>query len=66
MTLNNLRQNGSWILSANIVVRGTIYRCVNCCKLCGKFGVQKIADLPKVRCLDIPPFTHFEVDMFGP
>ena len=43
-----------------------IYRCVNCHKLRGKFGVQKMADLPKVRCLQVPPFTHWVVDMFGP
>ena len=65
MTLNNLRQNGFWIISANVVVRGMIYRCVNCCKLRGKFDVQKMADLPKVRCLEIPPFTHCGVDLFG-
>ena len=66
MTLNNLRQNWFWILSASIVVRGMIYRCVNCHKLRGKFGVQKMADLPKVRGLEVPPFTHCGVDMCGP
>ena len=66
MTLNNLRQNRFWILSASVVVRGMIYRCVNCPKLRGSFGVQKMADLPKVRCLEVPPFTHCEVNMFGP
>ena len=45
MTLNNLRQNGFWILSSNVVVRGMIYRCVNCRKIRGNFGVQKMADL---------------------
>ena len=66
MTLNNLRQNGFWILSTNEVVRGMIHRCANCRKLRGKFRVQKMADLPKVRCLEVPPFTHCGVDMFGP
>ena len=65
MTLNNL-ENRFWILSANIVVLGIIYRCVNCRRLRGKFGVQKMADLPKVRCLEVPPFTHCGVDMLGP
>ena len=43
-----------------------IYRCVNCRKLRGKFGVQKMADLPKVTCLEVPQFTHCGVNMFGP
>ena len=65
MTLNNLRQDRFWILSTNVVVRGMIYRCVNCCKLLGNFDVQKMTDLPKVRCLKVPPFKHCGVDMFG-
>ena len=66
MTLNNLRWNGFWILNANVAVRGMIYRCVNCRKLRGKFGVQKMADLTKVRCLEVLLFTYCGVDMFGP
>ena len=65
MTLNNLRQNRFWKLIANVVVRGIIYRCVNYCKLHGKFGVLKMADLSEVRCLEVPPFPHCGVDMFG-
>ena len=61
-----IKENGFWILSANVVVRGIIYRCVNCRQLRGKFGVQKMADLPKVRRLEVAPFTHCRVDMFGP
>ena len=66
MTLNNVRKNVFWILSANIEVRRMIYRCINCRKLRGKFGVQKMADLPKVTCLEVPPFTHCGVDIIGP
>ena len=29
MTFNSLWYNGFWIFSANVVVRGMIYRCVN-------------------------------------
>ena len=29
MTFNSSWQNGFWIFSANVVVRGMIYRCVN-------------------------------------
>ena len=47
-------------------VRGMKYRYDNCRKLRGKFGVQKMANLPKVRCLEVLPFTHCGVDMFGP
>ena len=49
ITLNNLWQNGFWILSANVVLTGMIYKCVICRKLRGKFRVQKMVDLPKVR-----------------
>ena len=64
MTLNNVRQNRFWILIANGVVRGLIYRCVNCRNLRGKF-VQKMADLSKVICLEVPSFTHCGADVFG-
>ena len=65
MTLNNLRKNGLWVISANSVVRRTIFRCVTCCKLHGTFGYQKMADLAKDRCIEAPTFTHFGVDLFG-
>ena len=58
MILNNLRKNGLWVISANSVVRRTIFRCVTCRKLRGTFGCQKMADLPKDRCIETPPFTH--------
>ena len=66
MTSNNLRQNGFWIVCANVVVRGMIYRFGTGRKLSGKFSVQKMPDLCKVRCLEVPPFTHCGVDIFGP
>ena len=65
-SMNNLRKNGLWVISANSVVRRTIFRCVTCHKLRGAFGYQKMADLPKDRCIEAPPFTHCGVDMFGP
>ena len=65
MPLNNLKQNGFWILSCNVVVRGMIYRCVNCRKLCGKFGVHNYLKLDALKyhhlhtvgsiCLDHTP-----------
>ena len=62
--MNNLRKNGIWILGANAVVRKIIH--VICRKLCGKFGDQKMLDLPKGRCCQAASFTHCGVDMFGP
>ena len=66
LTLNNLRKNGIWVLGANAVVRKIIHKCVICRKLRGKFGDQKMSDLPKERCCEAAPFTHFGVDMFEP
>ena len=65
VTLYNLGQNGCWIISVNVVVRGMIYRYANCHKLRGKFGVKKMEDLHEVRYLEVPKFTCIGVDMFG-
>ena len=66
MTLNSLRKNGLWVISANSVARRTIFKCSTYRKLRGASGYQKVADLPKDRCIEAPPFTHCGVDMFGP
>ena len=66
LTLNNLRKNGIWVLSANAVVRRIIHKCVTSRKLRGKLGDQKMSDLPKERCCEAAPFTHCGVGMFGP
>ena len=64
--LNNLKNNGIWVLRANAVVRRIIHKCVTCRKLRGKFGDQKISVLPKEKCCEAAPFTHYGVDMFEP
>ena len=66
LTLNNLKKNGVWVLGANAVVRRIIHIYVTCRKLRGRFGDQKMSDLPKERCYEAAPFTHCSVDMFGP
>ena len=66
MTINSLRKNGLWVISANSVARRTIFKCSTYRKLRGALGYQKVADLPKDRCIEAPPFTHCGVDMFGP
>ena len=64
--LNNLKNNGIWVLRANAFVRRIIHKCVTCRKLRGKFGDQKISVLPKEKCCEAAPFTHHGVDMFEP
>ena len=64
--LNELRQCGFWIVSANSAIRSLIHRCAKCCKLRGKLGEQKMSDIPKERISTDPAFTHCWVDKFGP
>ena len=66
LTLNELRRCGFWIVNANTVTRGVIFRCVPCRKLRGKVGEQKMANIPCERTSDEPPFTYCGIDMFGP
>ena len=65
-TLNQLRRSGFWVVCGNTVVRKIIYKCVTCRYLRGKIGVQIMADLPKERTIEAPPFTYCGVDFFGP
>ena len=65
-TLNEIRQNGFMIVNANSHVRNEIYKCVICRRFRGKFGEQKMANLPSERCSESAPFTYSGVDMFGP
>ena len=65
-TLNEIRQNGFTIISANSRVRNEIFKCVHCRRFRGKLGEQKMADLPSERCSESAPFTYSGVDMFGP
>ena len=48
------------------MVKSAIFKCVICCKLRGTIGEQMMADLPKDRFEEAPPFTYCTVDMFGP
>ena len=47
-------------------MRRNLYFCVTCRKLRGKFGEQKIADLPEERSSDAAPLPYVDIDMFGP
>lgn len=65
-TLNEIRQRGIMIVNASSRVRNEIFKCVTCRKLRGRFGEQRMADLPSERCSEVAPFTYSGVDMFGP
>lgn len=65
ITLNELRSS-YWILNSNSAVRYFISKCVKCRRLRASAGKQKMADLPKQRLTEAPPFTYCGVDYFGP
>ena len=54
------------MVSANTVVRGWIFKFVQCRKLRGKVGVQEMTDLTKERFYEDPQFTHCGAEIFGP
>ncbi|XP_066914234.1 uncharacterized protein [Clytia hemisphaerica] len=65
-TLHELRNHGFWVVNGNTFVRKIIYHCVICCYLRGSTSNQIMADLPKARVVESPPFTYVGVDFFGP
>ena len=65
-TMNEIRENGIWIISLCSLVKSVIWKCFLCRKLRGKFGTQIMADLPIERTLEAPPFSFCGVDLFGP
>ena len=47
------------------MVRCIILKCVRCKQLRGRLQQQKMADLPKEKKSEEPPFTYCGVDLFG-
>ncbi len=65
-TFNEIRCRGYWIVNCTALVKSVINKCVKCRELRGRFGQQKMADLPKERIEPEAPFTYCGVDLFGP
>ena len=66
MTINEVRNNGLWIVGGSRVAGKLVSQCVVCRKLRGQMAGQKMADLPEDRLEPSPPFTSCGIDCFGP
>jgi hypothetical protein len=66
MTINAIRSGGYWIVGCKPAVSSHIFKCVPCRQLRGGSHGQKMADLPKERLEESPPFTYCGIDCFGP
>ena len=66
MTINEIRNAWYWIINCKSAVRSLIAKCVICRHLRGSICQQKMADLPRERLSQEPPFTYCGIDMFGP
>ena len=66
MTMNAVQQAEYWIVGLRTAVTRHIWNCVDCRKLRGPAGSQKMANLPKDRLEPAAPFTYSAVNCFGP
>ena len=66
ITLSEIRSNWYWISNVNSKARLIVFKSVTCKSLRGRFGEQKIANLPYERTIEAPPFTCCGVDIFRP
>ena len=65
MTINEIGNAGYWIINCNSAVKSLIAKCFICRHLRGSICQQEMADLPKERLSQEPPFTYCGIDMFG-
>ena len=66
LTINEIKNNGIWVVRCNTIVRSLIGIYVKRQLLRGKRGEQKMADVPNYRILDGRPFNNCGVNIFGP
>ena len=55
ITLNQIKSSGYWIVGANSAVKNFIFRCVDSRGLRGRFGEQKMVDLPAFTLTETAP-----------
>ncbi|XP_037503363.1 uncharacterized protein LOC119378234 [Rhipicephalus sanguineus] len=60
-----IRSAGFWLIGGKRCICSVLSGCVLCKKLRGRFQEQKMADLPKDRLSEDPPFTNVGIDVFG-
>ena len=66
MTINEVRNAGYCIINCNSAVKSLIAKSVIYRHLRGSIYQQKMADLPRERLSQKPPFTYCGIDMFDP
>ncbi len=66
MTMNELRDNGWWILGCSGAVSSHIFKCVKCRKCRRPAEEQRMGDLLQDRMETTPPFIYAGIDCFGP
>ena len=66
ITLSEIRSNWYWISNAKLQGNLIVFKSVTCRSLRGRFGEQKVANLPYERTIEAPPFTYCTIDMFRP
>ena len=63
-TMQEIRKTGYWIINCNALVRKVIHDCIMCRNMRSRFGEQIMADFPKDRVSESPPFTYCGLDIF--
>ena len=54
------------MVNDNSAVRSKLFKCIQCRRLRRKLGIQKMANLPSSRLMEVQPFTYCGVDMLSP
>ena len=65
MTINEIRDNGFWVVNCTAVDKSMIFKCVDYRILRGKTCQQKMNDLPEERLIEEPRFSYCGLDIFG-